>query len=151
MLKSSKSLTGRPWRVVCAAVLLTSTAATMAATTATTAPGEAAPASATTAKEAALRRSWDGALKSKDLETLAILVANGADPAWTGKSGRTALMYAAEGGDLELVDALLAAGAPTSAGPPSSSPRPKATPKSPCCSSTGAPMQMPGTRTAGRR
>lgn len=64
---------------------------------------------------AEVEQDWQQALKTKDLPALERLLAEGADPAWTAEGGRTALMFAAEGGDLGLVDKLLAAGAPVDA------------------------------------
>lgn len=62
-----------------------------------------------------LQAAWTEALKAQDLPELQRLLAAGADPAWATDSGRTALMYAAQGGDLALVDGLLDAGAPVEA------------------------------------
>jgi ankyrin repeat protein len=58
-----------------------------------------------------LEKAWGDALRTKDLTAIGHLLEAGADPGWTATGGRTALMFAAEGGDLGLVDQLLDAGA----------------------------------------
>ena len=59
--------------------------------------------------------AWSNAIKTRDLEALEVMLDTNIDPDLPGAGGKTALMIAAQAGDLPLVTSLLEAGADANA------------------------------------